>query len=89
MYYDIFDDKVGKYEEKITFLKRYGYKCADYIPKKREGREMADSYKILYGGGEAETEVKKSRFIATVRRRRAGPDSGTSHAGCASGRGYP
>ena len=28
---------------------------------------MADSYKILYGGGEAETEVKKSRFIATVR----------------------
>ncbi len=62
MYYDIFDDKVGKYEEKITFLKRYGYKCADYIPKKRE-----DSYKILYGGGEAETEVKKSRFIATVR----------------------
>lgn len=28
---------------------------------------MADSYKILYGGGEAETEVKKSRFIATTR----------------------
>jgi len=27
---------------------------------------MADSYKILYGGGEAETEVKKSRFIATT-----------------------
>lgn len=28
---------------------------------------MADSYKILYEGGEAETEVKKSRFIATTR----------------------
>ena len=28
---------------------------------------MADSYKILYEGGEAEIEVKKSRFIATTR----------------------
>ena len=28
---------------------------------------MADRYKILYGGGEGETEVKKSRFIATTR----------------------
>lgn len=28
---------------------------------------MADSYKILYKGGEAEIEVKKSRFIATTR----------------------
>lgn len=27
---------------------------------------MADRIKILYGGGEAETEVKKSRFIATT-----------------------
>ncbi len=67
MYYDIFDDKVGKYEEKVTFLKRYGHKCADFILEKGESRKMADSYKILYGGGEAETEVKKSRFIATVR----------------------
>ena len=28
---------------------------------------MADSYKILYEGGEGEIEVKKSRFIATTR----------------------
>ena len=28
---------------------------------------MADRYKILYEGGEGETEVKKSRFIATTR----------------------
>lgn len=28
---------------------------------------MADNYKILYEGGEAEIEVKKSRFIATTR----------------------
>lgn len=28
---------------------------------------MADSYKILYEGGEAEIEVKKSRFIATTK----------------------
>ena len=28
---------------------------------------MADSYKLLYEGGEAEIEVKKSRFIATTR----------------------
>ena len=28
---------------------------------------MADSYKILYEGGEAEIDVKKSRFIATTR----------------------
>ena len=28
---------------------------------------MADRYKILYEGGEGETEVKKTRFIATTR----------------------
>ena len=28
---------------------------------------MADSYKILYQGGESETVVKKSRFIATLK----------------------
>ena len=34
---------------------------------KKTGEDvMADSYKILYEGGEAEIEVKKSRFIATV-----------------------
>ena len=35
---------------------------------KKTGEDvMADSYKILYEGGEAEIEVKKSRFIATTR----------------------
>ena len=34
---------------------------------KRGEWAMADSYKILYEGGEAEIEVKKSRFIATTR----------------------
>ena len=28
---------------------------------------MTDSYKILYSGGEAEIEVKKSRFIANLK----------------------
>lgn len=34
---------------------------------KKGEKEMADSYKILYEGGEAEIEVKKSRFIATTK----------------------
>jgi len=49
LYYDIFDDKVGKYEEKITFLKRYGYKCADYIPKKEREEKWRTVIKFCRG----------------------------------------
>ena len=36
---------------------------------------MADRYKILYEGGEGETEVKKSRFIATTRPVKSGEEA--------------
>lgn len=70
MYYDIFDGQVGKYEEKVTNFKRYWKECNKFRVHGRlekERMDMADSYKILYEGGEAEIEVKKSRFIATTR----------------------
>lgn len=67
LYYDIFDGKVGKYEEIITILETDTEQIGKKFIHGKGDVKMADSCKILYEGGEGEIEVKKSRFIASTK----------------------